>query len=107
MSDMDNLLALKRMLEKKDEEEASEMMDTEKRFIADATKAYLGKNTPVTGIQGYDPEAMIAFLELPPAEVQKKMGGEWLMMPLDKFEILAYTVDKKIKKSTALLDWKS
>ncbi|MCR5311092.1 MAG: hypothetical protein K6E32_06755 [Lachnospiraceae bacterium] len=107
MSDMDNLMALKRMLEKKDEKQLSAEMDTEKRFIADATKAYLGDDTPVTGIQGYDPESMIRFLELPAEEVQRRMGGEWLSMPVDEFEILAYTVDKKIKKSTSLLDWKS
>lgn len=107
MSDLDNLQALKRMLEKKDEKEASELIEKEKRFIAAAAKAYMGENAPMTAIQGYDPDEMIRFLELPASEVQRRMGGEWAAMDKTEFELLCYTIDKKIKKSTALLDWKS
>ncbi len=107
MSDLDNLQALKSMLERKDEKEAAEQLEKEKRFLADAAKAYLGPDAPLSAIQAYDPEEMIRFLESPIAEVQKRMGGEWLKMPQDAFEMFAYTMDKKIKKSTSLLDWKS
>ncbi len=107
MSDLDNLQALKRMLEKKDEQEASELFDKEKRFIAAAAKAYLGENAPLSAIQGYDPDEMIRFLELPIDEIRTRMGGEWAAMPKDEFELFAYTIDKKIKKSASLLDWKS
>jgi len=107
MSDLDNLLALKRMLENKDEEEAKSALEKEKRFIQDATKAYLGDKTPITGIQGYNPEQMIGFLSLPAKEVQTRMGGEWLEMDEMKFDAFVYTMKQKIQKSSALIDWKS
>lgn len=105
MSDLDNLQALKRMLEHKDEEEAQKLMEREKKFIADATRAYLGTDTPITGIQGYDPDKMMEFLNQSPEVVKEKMGGEWKDMDDISFEAFAYTVNKKIKKSTSLLDW--
>ena len=107
MSNLDNLQALKNMLERKDEKEAAAQLEKEKRFLADAAKAYLGPDAPLSAIQAYDPEEMIRFLEGPIDQVQKKMGGEWMLMPKDVFEMFAYTMDKKIKKSTSLLDWKS
>ncbi len=107
MSNFENLQALKSMLERKDEKEAAERLEKEKRFLADAARAYLGPDAPMTAVQAYDPDEMIKFLEGPIADVQKRMGGEWLKMPQDAFEMFAYTMDKKIKKSTTLLDWKS
>jgi len=106
MSDMDNLLALKRMLENKDEKEAKENLEREKKFIADATKAYLGDNTPITSIQGYDPEQMLNFLSLPTREIMQRMGDEWAKMDVMAFEAFAFTMKQKIQKSTSLLDWK-
>lgn len=107
MSDLENLEALKRMLEHKDEEEKKNELEQEKRFIADATKAFLGKDTPVTGIQAYHPEEMMVFLDLPITEIQEKMGGEWAEMPKETFEAFAYKMRQKIHKSTSLLDWNS
>lgn len=105
MSDLDNLQALKRMLEHKDEEELKAKEEKEKKFLADATAAYLGKE--VTGIQGYKPDEMIAFLSLPTKEIQTKMGGEWATMDLMAFEALVYTMKQKIQKSTTMIDWNS
>ena len=107
MSDRETLEALKRMLERKDEEEAESKMQKEQQFIADATKAYLGKNTPVTGIQAYMPEEMIAFLNLPTKEVQRRMGGVWVEMDYSDFDTFCYHMKQKIQKSQMLLDWKS
>lgn len=107
MSDMDNLLALKRMLEHKDEEEQKNTLEKEKKFIADATKAYLGDATPVSSIQGYLPEEMLAFLNLPTREVMNRMGGDWATMDVMAFEAFAYTMKQKITKSKSLIDWTS
>lgn len=107
MSDLDNLQALKRMLEKKEEEEANKSMEKEKKFLADATRAYMGEDADMSAIQGYDPERMIEFLSLPYAEVQKKMGGEWMLMESMAFESFSYTMKQKIQKSASMLDWKS
>lgn len=107
MGDLENLAALKRMLEKKDEEEAQNNMNKEKKFIADATKACIGEDSEVSSIHGYDPETMIKFLELPSKEIQSKMGGEWQDMDLMAFEAFTYTIKQKIQKSDTLIDWKS
>lgn len=106
MSDLDNLQALKRMLEHKDEEEKKETFEKEKRFIASATKAYLG-DVDVSGIQAYHPAEMLDFLALPIKEIQNRMGGEWKEMELMSFEAFAYTMKQKIEKSTSLVDWDS
>lgn len=105
MSDMDNLEALKRMFEAKVEEEKTGAMDREKRFIADATKTILGKDSKISAIQGYAPKEMIDFLEKPISEIKASMGGEWAEMDDDALENLIYLVEKKVKKSTLLLDW--
>ena len=105
MSDLDNLQALKRMLEHKDEEEAKESLEKEKRFLAAATDAYLGGH--VTGIQGYKPDEMIAFLSLPSKEIQTKMGGEWAEMEDMAFDAFVYPMRQKIQKSTTMIDWNS
>ena len=107
MGDLENLAALKKMLERKDEEEAASKLEQEKQFIADATKAYLGHGTPVSGIQAYDPEEMIAFLNLPAKEIQHRMGGSWATMDFGEFDTFCYHMKQKIQKSATLLDWKS
>ena len=107
MSDLENLQALKKMLERKDEEETASKTQKEQQFIADATKAYLGHDAPVTGIQAYMPEEMIAFLNLPTAEVQRRMGGIWSQMDFGEFDTFCYHMKQKIQKSQLLLDWKS
>ena len=107
MGDLEILQSLKRMLEKKDREEADNQEEKEKKFIADATKAYLGDNSSVSSIKGYDPAQMIAFLSLPTKEVQKRMGGEWAEMDSEAFDLISFYVQKKIQKSTEFIDWKS
>lgn len=106
MGDLENLEALKRLLEHKEEEEKKGQLEKEKKFLADATKAFLGTDTPVSGIQAYDPEQMMSFLSLPTSEVQERMGGEWAAMEKMAFEAFTYTMRQKIQKSTSLLDWK-
>lgn len=107
MSDRENLEALKRMFENDIEKKAEENMDREKRFISDATNAMMGVGTQSTAIKEYDPQKMIAFLERPAKEIQLLMGGEWAEMSTDAFSMFVYSIEKKIKKSESLLDWKS
>ena len=107
MSDLDNLEALKRMLEHRDEDEAKKTFEKEKKFISDATKVYLGGGNKTSGIQAYEPKEMIAFLSRPVSEVKGKMGGEWAEMSDDDFEAFAYKMRQKIQKSTSLINWES
>lgn len=107
MNDLEKLEALKRMLDNKDEEERQKQLQKEKKFLADATLAYLGESaSSVTGIQGYNPEQMMQFLSLPTLEVQSRMGGEWLEMDKMSFEAFTYTMKQKVQKSAALIEWK-
>lgn len=103
MSDLENLQALKRMLEKKDEAELDKNRELEQRFLAAAATVCAGSNA--TGIQDYEPTKMIAFLSQPPVLLQQIMGGEWRSMDVTDFGNLAYTVCKKVQKSQTLIDW--
>ena len=107
MGDLENLNALKRMLEHKDEQEAKELKEKEQRFLQDATRAYLGETSDVSTIKGYEPDRILEFLSGPANAVKSRMGGEWALMDKDAFEAFTYTMVKKIQKSTTLLDWKS
>ena len=50
---------------------------------------------------------MIAFLNLPAKDVQRRMGGRWAEMDFGEFDTFCYHMKQKIQKSTTLLDWKS
>lgn len=102
MGDLENLLALKKMLENNDNPDIQ--ADKEKRFIGDAARAFLGEEA---ALKGYKPEDILEFLSHPSKEIQAKMGGEWLMMTADQFDLFSYNISKKIKKSASLIDWTS
>jgi len=106
MSDLDNLMALKKLLENKGVAPQDDGYEREKRFMADATHACMGGDAS-SKVQGYNPEALAAFLDLPGVEVQRRMGGEWAAMDPLAFDSFAYTMKQKIQKSASLIDWKS
>lgn len=105
MSDMDNLMALKAMLEGSMVTHKETPEEREKRFLKEAIKVYLGKDEDTEGLWTYAPDQMIEFFERPSREIKKMMGGEWADMDDNAFDTMVYTVDKKLKKSTSLLDW--
>lgn len=107
MSDRDNLEALKRLIENKQDKEAEELQQKERRFISDAARVYLGDSASEKAIKEYEPEKMIAYLQTPPKIMQKELGGEWAAMPTDEFELFVYSIEKKIRKSISLMDWKN
>lgn len=102
MGDLENLMALKNMLENNNN--ADVQADKEKRFIGDVARAFLGEEA---ALKGYKPEDILEYLTLPPAKIQAKMGGEWAAMTTEQFDLFAYNIGKKIKKSASLIDWTS
>jgi len=102
MGDLENLMALKNMLENNNN--ANVQADREKKFIGDAARAFLGEDA---ALKGYKPEDILEYLSLPAAQIQAKMGGEWLNMTTDQFDLFAYNIGKKIKKSASIIDWTS
>lgn len=106
MSDLDNLLALKKLIENKGVVEEDPALTREKKFIADATRAYLGGDES-NRVQNYKPGELIAFLSGPIQQVQSKMGGEWAQMDILSFESFAYSMKQKLQKSTSLINWNS
>ncbi len=109
MSDLDNLAALKRMLENKPEEQ-SEKIAREKKLINDINAILNGHQSgsvDYSAVKAYDPLKVVEFLSKSSDEVQRVLGGEWLKMDPMAFEALTFTVKQKIQKSTMLLDWNS
>ena len=51
-------------------------------------------------------EEFVSYLTINVSEFYRN-PDQWALMDKAEFELLCYTIDKKIKKSTALLDWKS
>ena len=107
MSDMDNLMALKAMLEGSASNHPETQEEKEKRFLKDAVRVHLGKDEDSAGLWTYHPEEMIAFFEKPTREIKMAMGGDWAKMDEMAFDNLVYTVNKKLKKSVQILDWKN
>jgi hypothetical protein len=107
MSDMDNLMALKALLEGSSATHAETQEEKEKRFLKDAVKIHLGKDEDSAGLWTYHPEEMISFLEQPTRTLKNAMGGEWAKMDDMAFDNIVYTVNKKLKKSVSILDWKN
>jgi len=105
MSDMDNLLALKAMLEGGMAQKKETPEEREQRFLKEAVRIHLGQDEDKDGLMSYHPEEMIAFLEQPTRRLKSIMGGEWAEMNDTDFDLMVYTVDKKLKKSNQLLDW--
>lgn len=107
MSDLENLQILKQMLENKSPSEKDEPVVREKRFFSAVIKAYLAStDNKMNGIQGYNPEEIVAFIKNSGSRLQSMLGDEWLDMDAMAFDALSYTVIQKIQKSVTLLDWK-
>lgn len=105
MNDTDKLDNFKRMFQDNLEREKEKQTDREIRFISDVNKLVMGENSKLSAIQGYEPVNVMEFLETPSGEIQKLLGGEWSEMKPEDFEALVYSMQKKIKKSTYLIDW--
>lgn len=78
--------------------------ETEKRLLANIAD-YLSLPKGVSSVKGYQPEEVSEFLSKPVSEIRQILGGEWLEMDEDKFDLLIYTLIKKVKKSEKLLEW--
>ena len=78
--------------------------ETEKRLLSNIAD-YLSSAKGISAIKGYQPEEVSTFLERPVAEIKQILGGEWLDMDDEKFDLLIYTLTKKVKKSENLLEW--
>ena len=54
----------------------------------------------------YDPQKMLQFLKLPIPEIKARLGGEWAAMSDLDLENFLYSIEKKVRKSSSLMDWK-
>jgi len=78
--------------------------ETEKRLLSNIAD-YLSSAKGMSAVKSYKPEEVSAFLERPVSEIRQILGGEWLQMDEEKFDLLVYTLTKKVKKSENLLEW--
>lgn len=96
---------IKAMIEADGQYVEPDEFEREKKFFADATRAYLGKQSLTSAIQGYDPDQMLQFLSLPTKTVMKEMGEPWASMDVYDFEYFMYTMKQKVFKSKSIINW--
>ncbi len=101
---MDVLKDLQKMLDGQASKKEDAKHEKEKRFIRDAASC-LNPNADQSALMNYDPAKMLAFLRMPVKDLKKKLGGEWEQMDDASLRAFIYDIEKKVKKSTALLDW--
>ena len=101
---MDVLNDLKKMLEGQSTKKEAPQLEREKKFIRDAASC-LNPNADQSALMNYDPAKMLAFLRTPVRELKKRLGGEWEQMDDASLRAFLYDIEKKIEKSTSLLDW--
>lgn len=95
---------IKKAFEKDVKKEEDIFLENEQRLHKDVTM-YVCNLKGVSPIHGYHPQDLIEFLDRPSSEIQKLIGGEWLEMDPNKFDSLVYSLSKKVKKSTNLVEW--
>lgn len=95
---------IKKAFEKDVKKEEDIFLENEQKLHKDATM-YVCNLKGVSPIHGYHPNDLIEFLEKPSGEIQKLLGGDWLDMDSNKFDSLVYSLNKKVKKSTNLVEW--
>ena len=103
---MDVLNDLKKMLEGQSTKKEDPQLEREKKFIRDAASC-LNPNADQSALMNYDPAKMLAFLRTPVRELKKRLGGEWEQMDDASLRAFLYDIEKKIEKSTSLLDWEN
>ena len=92
------------MLEGQSTKKEDPQLEREKKFIRDAASC-LNPNADQSALMNYDPSKMLAFLRTPVRELKKRLGGEWEQMDDASLRAFLYDIEKKIEKSTSLLDW--
>lgn len=95
---------IKKAFEKESKKEEDIMIENEQK-LHKSISIYICAQKGVSPLQGYKPEELTTFLEKPISEIKQCLGGEWLEMSDDKLELLAYTLNKKVKKSSSLIEW--
>lgn len=81
-------------------------LETEQRLLSNVAD-YLSAHKGVSSVMGYQPAEVLDFLSKPVTEIKQILGGEWLQMDETKFDLLVYTLTKKVKKSENLCEWQS
>lgn len=102
---MDAINELRKLMEGSAKKEENLTQEKEKRFI-NAAAACLNSSTFQSALMNYDPQKMLHFLQLPVAEIKEKLGGEWAQMSDSDLKNFLYSIEKKVKKSSSLMDWK-
>lgn len=95
---------IKKAFEKDVKKEEDIFLENEQKLHKSATM-YVCNLKGVSPIQGYQPQDLIEFLDRPSSEIQKLLGDEWIDMDPNKFDSLVYSLSKKVKKSTNLVEW--
>ena len=93
---------LKRAFEK-DIAQKEEQNKMDEQSLLETIAKYLGGNKGISALMGYDTKEMLNFLSKPSKEIKKEIGGEWATLDDSQFEILVYSLSKKVKKSDDLL----
>lgn len=102
---MDAINELRKLMEGSPQKQEEQIQEKEKRFI-NAAAACLNSSTFQSTLMNYDPQKMLHFLQLPISEIKEKLGGEWAKMSDSDLRNFLYSIEKKVKKSSSLMDWK-
>ncbi len=102
---MDTINELRKLMEGSQKKETNPAQEKEERFIH-AAAACLNPSAFQSTLMNYDPAKMLQFLRLPCAEIKEKLGGEWAEMSDADLENFLYSIEKKVRKSSSLMDWK-
>lgn len=87
-----------------------ELKKQEKKFVTDeqtlleAIAVHLGSSKGTTALMNYDIDEMLDFLQKPLSEIKETIGGDWKDIDDSVLNPLIYSLTKKVKKSTTLLD---
>lgn len=104
MDNLDSLQILKKMIDGPGDD-LTESQRQQVRLFKAVNDAMFKADKTASSMMVYEPNKMIAFLDKPIAELRVLLGGEWIEMSEGDFEELVYLVQKKVKKSTQLIDW--
>ena len=102
---MDTINELRKLMEGTQKKEENPAQEKEQRFI-NAAASCLNPSALQSTLMNYDPQKMLQFLKLPIPEIKARLGGEWAAMSDLDLENFLYPIEKKVRKSSSLMDWK-
>jgi len=102
MADWNDILAAFEKDKKKKDEDI--FFENEQK-LHKSISIYLCAQKGVSPLQGYKPDELVQFLNKPSQEIKQCLGGEWLEMSDEQFDMLCYSLKKKTQKSAGLLAW--